>query len=130
MERIQDLIQQRVLTGSWPNSQLADPARQAAIHQFAIANGVNEAFLYALWIEETHASSVGTYPFGCDSWKMNQFEQSLNCVVNDPVTKTYMRGSFSNAMCMYADGHANCDFSAHPNFIRNLSAYIKLLYPL
>ena len=125
MTRIQELIDRYVGTGTWPNSELADPARQRAIQEFAQQNGFNEAFLYALWLEETHAGSVGDYPFGCGGY--TDFDDSLNCLVNDPAVQTYIRDPLPEALCTYADGHYPCDFSAHPNFIRNLMSFYDYL---
>ena len=127
MARIQELIDRYVANGAWPGSELGNTVFQDQIRQFAQDNGINEAFLYALWIEETHASSVGDYPFGCNGWTREEFTESLNCVANDPTVRTYIRGDLDRALCMYADGHYPCDFTAHPNFVRNLMYYYDFL---
>lgn len=128
MSQIQVLIDTYVKTGRWRGSQLANKDYQRQIHEYADANNINEAFLYALWIEETHASSAGTFPFGCGRY--TEFSDSLNCVALNSVTSTYIRKPLPEALCRYADGHYPCDFTAHPNFIPNLTAYIRMLYQL
>lgn len=122
LERIQFLIDKYVKTNIWPKSQLGDTNAQSAIAAASQKYKINEAFLYALWIEETHASSVGTYPFGCGH--ATKFQDSLNCVTTNPVVQTYLKTkSFPQVMCMYADGNYPCTFETHPDFVRNWSYY-------
>lgn len=125
MTKIQGLINTYVTNGAWPNSQLGNTRYQGKIRDAAQQYGLNEAFLYALWIEETHASSVGDYPFGCGA--SDTFEKSLECVTTNPTVQTYIRDPLPDALCMYADGHRGCTFEAHPNFVRNLMYYYDTL---
>lgn len=125
MTKVQGLIDTYVTSGRWPNSQLANPDYQQQIHAAAQQYGINEAFLYALWIEETHASSAGDYPFGCGS--STDFSASLSCVMTDPTVQTYIRDPLPEALCMYAEGHRDCTFEDHPNFVRNLMYYYDTL---
>lgn len=125
LQKIQSLIDLYVTTGRWPNSQLAHIDYQQQIQQTAQKYGVNEAFLYALWIEETHGSSVGDYPFGCGGHR--DFSASLSCIVTDPTVQTYLHDPLPDALCMYADGHRDCTFEAHPVFVRNLMYYYDYL---
>ncbi len=124
--RLDELVKKYVDSGQWPNSQLKNTEYRKAIADFAATNGFNEAFLYSLWIEETHASSVGNYPFGCGGYR--DFYASLNCLVTDPVAKTYLQVTdAAEALCRYADGHFPCTFETHPNFIRNLFSFYNYL---
>ncbi|MBI3956306.1 hypothetical protein HY339_03550 [Candidatus Gottesmanbacteria bacterium] len=125
MTKIQSLINTYVINGSWPNSGLGNTDYQRQIHDTAAKYGLNEAFLYSLWIEETHASSVGDYPFGCGGY--TDFGASLNCIVTDPTVQTYLRDPLPEALCMYADGHRGCTFESHPVFVRNLMYYYDYL---
>jgi len=112
----------------WTGTGLGDPAKQTAIQQAAKNNGINEAFLYALWIEETHAGSAGNREFGCGSAR--GFDASLACVTSNPTVQTYLtKKPFGDVLCTYAYGGATVEAcrNAQSDFLPNITSYVDYL---
>ena len=129
-KKIADLLQQisawQTQPGNtWVNSKFEQNYQK--IIDFGIANNINPTLLLSLYLEETHGEAAGTYPLGCGS--ATTLDGSLNCIATDPAINEYRDAPLAEFMCRYADGHYPCNYSAHPNFIRNLMDYYDQLAP-
>lgn len=129
-KKIADLLQQISVWqtqpgNTWVNSKFEQNYQK--IIDFGIANNINPTLLLSLYLEETHGEAAGTYPLGCGS--ATTLDGSLNCIATDPAINEYRDAPLPEFMCRYADGHYPCNYSDHPNFIRNLMDYYDQLAP-
>lgn len=71
-------------------------------------------------IEESGAGAFDSaYALGCEGASKTDLDAQLNCLFARP----YANKGFEEFMCMYADGHYPCDFSAHPNFVNGIKTW-------
>jgi len=118
-EKKEEVINQ--VLQNWPKSLIEDNWNY--VHDQAVNQGWNPAFVIALWIEESGASGVPAYDLGCLGGEANNIESQLNCLFN----LSYRNAPFEEFMCIYSDGKAPCDFSVNPNFPGNLGYwYFKI----
>lgn len=97
------------------------------IIDFATQHGFNPTLLLALYLEESHGEAAGTYPLGCGN--ATTLDGSLQCFATDPAIQSYRHAPLWEFMCRYSDGHYPCDYSAHPNFVRNVFDFYNQLTP-
>lgn len=109
---------------SWSASKIDSPHPQNSskllfdyVVEKAVQSGWNPALVLAIWIEESGASGVPAYDFGCEAGNPNDFNQQLNCFLNLP----YRTSGFEEFMCKFAEGSNHpCVFERAPNFPKNL----------
>lgn len=83
--------------------------------------GYNPAFIIALWIEESGASGVSAWDFGCTGAPKNNIPAGLSCMNG----LSYKTRPWEEFACKFSEGHYPCSFTINPNFPRNISKYYQ-----
>ncbi len=77
------------------------------VYDRAVSAGWNPAFVIALWIEESGASSLSAWDLGCrydsngNEMPKNNIELQLNCLFD----KSYANESYQEFMLTYSEGN-------------------------
>lgn len=101
----------------WPNSLIDTQFDYVA--STAAAYGYNPAFMIALWVEESGASGVPAWDFGCTKAPKNNIPAGLSCMNG----LSYKSAPWQEFSCRFSEGHYPCNYTINPNFPGNITRW-------